>query len=155
MTLIFKKTGSTICLFVVFHWQFLALPRAQASPAHEKCPNMGMSWRNTDMSNGNVSCRKNPFQDSAFVIQRLSRLIEKKVNRTGLFSAIAEEFRAVFQYDRLSIYLYEADREFLHTFAMPDGTGVEIFSNSRISHQYCQCHNLYLRNLACLQHCIY
>ena len=85
------------------------------------------------MSNGNMSCRKNPFQDSAFVIQRLSRLIEKKVNRTGLFSAIAEEFRAVFQYDRLSIYLYEADREFLHTFAMPDGTGVEIFSNSRIA----------------------
>ena len=76
---------------------------------------------------------KNPFQDAALVIQRLSRLIERHIDRNTLFSAIADEFQTYFHYDRFSLNLYDSDREFLHAFASPDGTGIEIFSNSRIA----------------------
>lgn len=76
----------------------------------------------------------NPFEAAAQIIHRLSRLVPENMDRSGLFSFLSEEFRAIFHYDRFSIFLYEAEREFLNSFTSPDGTVVEVFSNTRIAH---------------------
>ena len=76
----------------------------------------------------------NPVTAAARIIYRLSKLVPDNMDRSGLFSFLSEEFRSLFHYDRFSIFLYDAEREFLNSFTSPDGTVVEVFSNTRIAH---------------------
>ena len=63
-----------------------------------------------------------------FVIAALATL-----DRSGLFSFFSKELRASFHYDRFSIFLYDAERDFLTAFTAADGTVVEVFSDTRIA----------------------
>lgn len=72
-------------------------------------------------------------QDAARVVQRLSAKLSKHIERNDFFSTLTSEVRSRFYYDRLSLNLYDSDREFLTAFSMPDGTSVESFSNTRIA----------------------
>lgn len=51
----------------------------------------------------------------------------------GFFPFFPKSFRTLFVYDRFSINLYDAEREFLNSFTSADGTVVEMFSNTRIA----------------------
>lgn len=55
------------------------------------------------------------------------------MDRSGLFSFFSKELRASFHYDRFSIFLYDAERDFLTAFTAADGTVVEVFSDTRIA----------------------
>ena len=76
----------------------------------------------------------NPLLAAARIIHRLSGLAPGNMDRSKLFSFLSNEFRVLFQYDRFSIFLYDAEREFLNSFTSADGTVVEMFSNTRIAH---------------------
>ena len=76
----------------------------------------------------------NPLAVAAQIIYRLSRLVPDSMDRSGFFSFLSEEFRSFFHYDRFSIFLYDAEREFLNSFTAADGTVVEVFSNTRVAH---------------------
>ena len=75
----------------------------------------------------------NSVTAAARIIYRLSRLVPDNMDRSGFFSLFAKELRAVFHYDRLSIFLYDAERDFLNAFTAADGTVVEVFSNTRVA----------------------
>lgn len=64
----------------------------------------------------------------------LARLVPAKITRGTVFALLSQEIKKTYRYDRLSIYLYDADREFLNSFTNADGEGVDIFSNTRIAH---------------------
>lgn len=68
------------------------------------------------------------------ILSRLAEIVPDSMDRSGLFSFLSYEFRILFNYDRFSIYLYDAEREFLNQFSDADGTVVEVFSNTRIAH---------------------
>lgn len=68
------------------------------------------------------------------IIGLLTRLVPSKMNRRTLFKLLSREIKKICPYDRLSIYLYDADREFLNSFTNADGEGTDIFSNTRIAH---------------------
>lgn len=68
------------------------------------------------------------------IMRRLAEIVPENMDRSGLFSILSYEFKLLFDYDRFSIYLYDAEREFLNQFSDADGTVVEIFSNTRIAH---------------------
>ena len=70
---------------------------------------------------------------AARIIYRLSKLVPDKMDRSGLFSFFSKELRASFHYDRFSIFLYDAERDFLTAFTAADGTVVEVFSDTRIA----------------------
>ena len=82
----------------------------------------------------NDACLGSPLLAAAQIIHRLSRLVAGNTDRSGLFNFLSKEFRLLFHYDRFSINLYDAEREFLNSFASADGTVVEMFSNTRIAH---------------------
>ena len=67
------------------------------------------------------------------ILYRLSRLVPDNMDRSGLFSFFSKELRASFHYDRCSIFLYDAERDFLNAFTAADGTVVEVFSNTRVA----------------------
>lgn len=70
---------------------------------------------------------------AARIIYRLSKLVPDNMDRSGLFSFFSKELRASFHYDRFSIFLYDAERDFLTAFTAADGTVVEVFSDTRIA----------------------
>lgn len=74
-----------------------------------------------------------PVRAAARSIRHLSGMVGGNIDRSLLFLKISQEFKSAFHYDRFSIYLYDADREFLNAFANADGTIVERFSNTRIA----------------------
>ena len=74
-----------------------------------------------------------PVRAAAQSIRRLSAMVGGTIDRSQLFLNISREFKNAFHYDRFSIYLYDANREFLNAFANADGTIVERFSNTRIA----------------------
>ena len=53
---------------------------------------------------------------AARIIYRLSKLVPDNMDRSGLFSFFSKELRASFHYDRFSIFLYDAERDFLTAF---------------------------------------
>jgi len=69
---------------------------------------------------------------AARIIYRLSKLVPDNMDRSGLFSFFSKELRASFHYDRFSIFLYDAERDFLTAFTAADGT-VVVFSDTRIA----------------------
>ena len=85
-----------------------------------------------ERNDGSV-CLGSPLLAAAQIIHRLSRLVPGNMDRSGLFSFLSKEFRTLFVYDRFSINLYDAEREFLNSFTSADGTVVEMFSNTRIA----------------------
>ncbi len=74
-----------------------------------------------------------PVSAAAQSIRRLSAMVGAAIDRSQLFLNISREFKSAFHYDRFSIYLYDANREFLNAFANADGAIVERFSNTRIA----------------------
>ena len=56
---------------------------------------------------------------AARIIYRLSKLVPDNMDRSGLFSFFSKELRASFHYDRFSIFLYDAERDFLTAFTVP------------------------------------
>lgn len=80
------------------------------------------------------ACVGSPLLAAGPVICRLSKLVPGKMDRSNLFSFLSKEFRTLFHYDRFSIFLYDAQRDFLNAFTAADGTVVEMFSNTRIAH---------------------
>lgn len=80
------------------------------------------------------ACVGSPLLAAGPVICRLSKLVPSKMDRSNLFSFLSKEFRTLFHYDRFSIFLYDAQRDFLNAFTAADGTVVEMFSNTRIAH---------------------
>lgn len=71
---------------------------------------------------------------AARIIAQLAELVPARMNRGTLFTLLSQEIKKKYLYDRLSIYLYDADREFLNSFTNADGEAVDIFSNTRIAH---------------------
>ncbi len=70
---------------------------------------------------------------AAGIIRELARLALVELDRSTLFSVVSRELRARFHYDRFSIFLFDAEREFLNAFADADGRVVEMFSNTRVA----------------------
>ena len=70
---------------------------------------------------------------AARIIYRLSKLVPDNMDRSGLFSFFSKELRASFHYDRFSIFLYDAERDFLTAFTAAGGAaGGGFFRISRI-----------------------
>ena len=67
---------------------------------------------------------------AARIIYRLSKLVPDNMDRSGLFSFFSKELRASFHYDRFSIFLYDAERDFLTAFTAADGTDTRIAQNT-------------------------
>lgn len=70
---------------------------------------------------------------AAQVIQNLSRMVPKKMERNIFFQILSQQLRKVFYYDRFCINLYDSEREFLNMFTAADGTIIESLANTRIA----------------------